>query len=291
LEKSEEMKISNFTSLARVVDPRYPTNLAILVLSTLTGGALFLYKIIQGTDIFDSIIASVPLALTVFLTWALGREIDPEHELAAFAGLFLVIPGYLLLPAPDLIAVFTILLLLRYLIRTTGLIPKFLDSLTISSLGFWLVIRGDWIFGFLTAAIFFLDTRLPDPKKQNLYFSGIMMVLTILSFFIQKPVAPQANLFSEELFFVIGVILLFIPLIVHSRSTQVICDFPGELINPLRLQIGQIFAITTVILVWLIQGSSGIIELMPVWSSIAGLAIAYLATYLMIKFGKKRESN
>ncbi len=285
------MKISSFTSLARVVDPRYPTNLAILILSTVIGGAQFVFKIYQGTDPFDSIAAALPLALTVFLTWALGREVDPEHELAAFVGLVLVIPGYLLVAAPDLVVVFTTLLLLRLLIRTTGLIPKFLDSLTISGLGIWLVFRGEWIFGFLTAAIFFLDTRLPNPKNQNLYFSGIVFILTILSLIFLKPAVSKAEIFSAELFFVIGVILLFIPLIVHSRNTQVICDFPGEEINPVRLQTGQIFAITSATLVWLFQGRNGIFDLLPVWSSIIALSIAYLATTLLNKTGMKKERN
>ena len=39
-EEFDEMKISNCSSLVRVVDPRYPTNLAIMLLSTHTGGVL-----------------------------------------------------------------------------------------------------------------------------------------------------------------------------------------------------------------------------------------------------------
>jgi hypothetical protein len=286
-EESEEMKISNYSSLVRVVDPRYPTNFAILVLSSLAGGAQFLFKIYQGTELLNRITAAIPLAVTVFLTWALGREIDPEHELAAFAGLALVIPGYWLLAAPDLMAVLTILLLLRLLNRITGVIPKFLDSLTISGLGIWLVFRGDWIFGFLTAAAFFLDSRLSDPKKQNLFFSGIMTIFTIVSLLIQKPAVTQTEIFPAEFFFVIGVILLFMPLIVHSRDTEVICDFSEKEINPLRVQASQIFTITSVTLVWLIQGRHGIINLMPIWSSIIALSIAYLLTALLKKIRQK----
>jgi hypothetical protein len=263
-EESEEMKISNYSSLVRVVDPRYPTNFAILVLSSLAGGAQFLFKIYQGTELLNRITAAIPLAVTVFLTWALGREIDPEHELAAFVGLAL-----------------------RLLNRITGVIPKFLDSLIISGLGIWLVFRGDWIFGFLTAAAFFLDSRLSDPKKQNLFFSGIMTIFTIVSLLIQKPAVTQTEIFPAEFFFVIGVILLFMPLIVHSRDTEVICDFSEKEINPLRVQASQIFTITSVTLVWLIQGRHGIINLMPIWSSIIALSIAYLLTALLKKIRQK----
>jgi hypothetical protein len=275
------MKISNYSSLVRVVDPRYPTNLAILTLSTLTGGVLFLVSFYQGDDLVDSIIVAVAIGLTVFLTWALGREIDPEHELAAFAGLILVIPGYWLLDAPNLMNVLTMLLLMRLLNRTTGRIPTFFDSLSISGLGGWLIFRGDWIFGLLTAAAFFLDSRLHTPKIQNLFFSGIMTILTIGSFFILKPAAPQMEIISTELFFVICVVLLFIPLIVHSRRIELVCDFSAEKINPLRLQTSQIFVITAATLVWLFQSRNGLIGLLPIWSSIIAVSLVFLTKTLL----------
>ncbi len=277
------MNISKYSSLARVIDPRYPTNLAIVILSIFVGGVQFLLNIFQGIDLVGSIFAAVPIGLSVFLTWALGREIDPEHELSAFAGLVLVIPGYWLLDAPDLIAVVTILLLLRLLNRTTGREPKLLDSLTLAGLGIWLLFRAEWIFGLITAAAFFLDSRLSSPKKQNFIFSGIMTILTVVSLIILEPAALQKEISSPELFFVIGVIVLFIPLIIHTRKIDLMCDFPNETINPLRVQVSQIFAVTAGTLVWLYKGKNGLNDLLPVWSSIIAVSLAYLSITLLNK--------
>ena len=178
------------------------------------------------------------------MTWAIGREIDPEHELAAFAGLILVIPGSILLGFPDLIMVLSMLLLLRMVIRTTGLQPNLLDSLTIIALGSFLVLRGDWIFGFFCAAAFFLDSRLNEPLQRNLLFTGIMTALTVIILLIWRPIIPQVERESGQLIFVIGAILLFTPLVRDSKNVDVVCDYQPQKLNPTRLQTGQVFAIS-----------------------------------------------
>jgi len=280
------MKISNYSSLVRVVDPRYPTNLAILTLSTLTGGVLFLVSFYQGDDLVDSIIVAVVIGLTVFLTWALGREIDPEHELSAFVGLALVIAGYWLFEAPNLMTVFAMLLLLRLLNRTTGSAPKLLDSLSILGLGAYLSFKGDWILGLLTAAVFYLDSRLPSPKQEHLYFSGIMAAISFGTIIILKPPAPQFAVNLVELLFVLCTVLLFTPLIGSSRDIDFACDLPGEKINPRRLQTCQIFSLSAAVLVWLFYGISGISDLLPLWAAVIGVSLAFLSTSLFNKIRK-----
>ena len=283
----ESMKISNYSSLARVVDPRYPTNFAILAISFLTAGALFFINFYHAEDILGSIAAAVSIGASVFLTWAIGREIDPEHELSAFAGLILVIPGFWILGAPDLVFVLTLLLLLRILNRTTGIQPKLLDLFTIIAFGSFLILRGDWIFGLLCAAALFLDSSLPEPSKQNLLFAGIMTALTIISLFVNNPLPIQPELVSGQLFFVIGSLLLFIPLIVQTRGIEVICDFQPEKVYPTRVQAGQLFSISAAVIIWLLQGLNGIINLLPLWSSIIAVSLAYITITLVKKSRQK----
>lgn len=280
------MKISDYSSLARVVDPRYPTNLAILILSALTGGVLFLYCFFQTNDLQSSIIAAVTVGLTVFLTWALGREIDPENELSAFVGLALVIPGYWLLDTPNFLAILSMLLLLRLLDRTTGYVPRFLDSIAILGLGALLTIQGDWMFGLLTAAVFYLDSRLPAPKREHIYFSGIMGAISISTIIILKPPSPQFNIELVEVLFVLCAILLYIPLIAASRKIDLACDFSDEKINPQRLQTCQIFSLSAAIFVWLFNGRSGIPDLLPLWAAVFGVSLALLSTSLFNRIRK-----
>lgn len=285
------MNFSDYSSLFRIVDLRYPTNLVIVILSTLAGGAQFIIRLYQSKDLTDSIVAAIPIGITVFLTWAIGREIDPEHELAAFAGLILVVPGYWLLGSPNLLAVISMLMVLRLINRTTGGTPKMLDSLALTGFGGWLTFRGDWIYGLLIAAGFLLDSRLPTPKNQNLIFSGIMALLTVLIASISGTDLPQINPSIPELFFVAVVVLLFIPLIKQSRYIDVFCDLPGETINPLRLQVSQIFAISTVSFVWILKGKIGFIELLPIWSSIVAVSTVFLVISFLRYVRQKAEQT
>ena len=279
----EDIKISDFSSFARVIDPRYPTNLAILVIAFLSSGGLFAFSLVAGASLIPAVTAAFILGVSVFLTWAVGREIDPEHELASFVGLFLIIPGYWFLGAPELIMVLTMLLLLRMLNRSTGLPPKLLDSISIILLGSLLILRGEWIFGFLCAAAFLLDSRLADSIKRHLLFAGIMAALTIAGLFISKPEFPKFEFTPGQLIFVIVSVLLYFPLVLHSRNVDVICDFQPERLNPIRVQIGQIFAISSVVLVWLFAATPGITSIFPLWGSILGVSIAYLLTTLISK--------
>lgn len=275
------MKISDITSLGRVVDPRYPTNLTILLISILVGSVLFGFSVYTGEDFLASISAAFTLGVSVFLTWAISREIDPEHELAAFAGLLAVIPGYLFLGDPNLVKTLTMLLLLRLLNRTTGLKPKLLDSFTILAFGTLLVLRGNWIFGFFCAAALFLDSRLPDAGHQNLFFSGVMTVITLIGVIIFNPPQPQFEFITAQVVFIAGSILLFIPLILQTRKIQVVCDFQPDMLNPIRVQVGQLFAITTAVITWLMAGLVGITSLLPLWGSLLGLSLAYLTSQLI----------
>jgi hypothetical protein len=272
------MRISSISSLARVVDPRYPTNLAILIIATLAGGGYLIYNLYAGTDLLSAFGAAFVFAVGIFLTWALGREIDPEHELAAFAGLLLFIPGFLVLGAPDLIMLLTILLLVRMLNQTTGLQPKFLDLLAIIALGSVLLVRGAWIFGFFCTAAFILEAWLGKLRNRYLVLSALMALLTLASFLIFKPWIPSTGIPLAQVGFVISVALVFIPLVLHTRKIEVICDYQPERLKPVRVQAGQVFAFSSAILVWIIAGYSGIIALLPLWSSFIGLSVGYLTS-------------
>jgi len=281
------MRISSISSLARVVDPRYPTNFAILTIASLVGAGYLIFNLNTGADLLSALGAAFSFAVSVFLTWALSREIDPEHELAAFAGLLLVIPGYLALGAPDLIMVLTILLLVRMLNQTTGLPPKLLDLLSILALASVLLVRGAWILGFFCSAAFILEAWLGELRKRYLLFSGLMAVLTLISIFIFRPLSPSIETTPAQIVFVISATLIFIPLIFNTRRIEVICDYQPEKLKPVRVQAGQVFAISSAILVWLIAGFSGIVDLLPLWSSFIGLSVGNLISQIIEQINKE----
>ena len=73
-----------FTNLARAVDIKYPTNLAVVILSGFVFFAAGIFQWADGLQLLAALGAGFSLGLTFFLAWALAREIDPDQEYSAF---------------------------------------------------------------------------------------------------------------------------------------------------------------------------------------------------------------
>ena len=129
------MKMSDITALGRAIDPRYPTNLAIAVLALVVAIGGTAWRLVTGLPLLESALWGIGAGFVLFLTWALGRELDPDHDLSAFMGVGLALIVLLFFDLPELLLVFWLLLVLRTVNRTTGLPARPLDSLAILGLG------------------------------------------------------------------------------------------------------------------------------------------------------------
>ncbi|MFN2240808.1 MAG: hypothetical protein ACK2U2_00885, partial [Anaerolineae bacterium] len=68
------MKLSDITAVGRSLDPRYPTNLAIGLLSLVFGAVGAAANVLSGVHMLESALWGIGAAFAVFLSWALGRE-------------------------------------------------------------------------------------------------------------------------------------------------------------------------------------------------------------------------
>ena len=96
-----------FTSIARPVEPQVPTNLAILILMGVALVGLSITAIVRGAPLVDALLGGLVGSLVVFATWALGRDLAPDDNPAAFVALLPVTALVLLgvdpaLMGPDL---------------------------------------------------------------------------------------------------------------------------------------------------------------------------------------------
>jgi hypothetical protein len=175
------MKLNDFTALARTpIDLSYPTNRAIAVLTTVVTIAGAILRLLRGTTPLESVLWGIAAGLAVFLTWALGRELDPDHDLSAFVGAGLVFIALLLVDAPSLLLILWLLSVLRTVNRTVGLPAKPLDSLWVLGLSAWLTWQGYWMVGLVTAVAFLLDGLLPPPLRRQLLASGLAFLATVI---------------------------------------------------------------------------------------------------------------
>lgn len=270
------MDLRQVSGLARPVHLSFPTNRWIAVL---TGAVLIGAWVWRGLATGAWLTAggwAALAALALFLAWALARELDPDAALVAFvaAGLmlpFLVVAAFEWLPLPDIAALFTVLLAIRVLNRTTGIAATLLDGIGVLALGLWLALGGLPVYLAGAAAALLLDGLLPPLSIRRVLIAATVVAVAVAAavFFGQAPPSPEGGLLPIGAGLAIGV--LFAASIRAAGRMESIGDETGEPLSPLRVRAGQILALSIglVIVVW--QGSAGLVALLPLWTAMAAL--------------------
>lgn len=267
-------KMVEISHMGRMVDPRYPTNLAIMIWSALIAVAMFGFQLVSGTEFIQAGISAVIATLSVFWAWAMAREIDPQEQLSAFVAASLVTIAVFIVDVRfNLIVLFYMMSMTRILNRSVGLPATLLDSIVLlvftGVVGFF----GSWIYAMMGATAFLLDSLLPDRDRKHLLFAGLSTVIMIAAFIMQtgtlSPILPT----TEFIMGIVAVTFIFIPIIVKSRHVDAVCDVNSEPLLPIRVQAAQVIALLFGYHVALWQGNIGILEFLPLWLTIAGVSL------------------
>jgi hypothetical protein len=272
------MKLTDITALGRTpIDPRYPTNLAIGALTLVVAIAGAILRLLSGAAPLESVQWGIGAGLVLFLTWALGRELDPDHDLSAFVGAGLVLIGLLILDRPSLLVIFWLLLTLRIVNRTVGLPAKPLDSLAVLGLGAWLAWQGYWMVGLATAVAFLLDGLLSPPLRHQLFVSGLAFVATLVLSIFHGDIAMIGGPTTAVATAAAVMAGLFLVVIATSHESKSVGDATGKPLNPRRVQAAQILALLTALLFAWWAGASGMVALLPLWAAMTGVGLYRLA--------------
>ncbi len=277
------MKVSDFTALGRTIDPRYPTNLAVAILTLVVAIAGTVWRLLSGMALLESVLWGIGAGFVLFLTWALGRELDPDHDLSAFVGVGLVLIALLLLDMPSLLVVFWLLLVLRLLDRTSGLQPKPLDSLAVLGLGAWLTWQGYWMIGLMTAAALLFDGLLSPPLRIHLFASGLAFIATVVLSIFQGDMAMESGPTMPVVISSLVMAGLFLVVIVTSRQIGAVGDASGTPLNPRRVQAAQVLALLAALMFAWWDGASGVVAVLPLWAAMIGVGLYRLAILFLAR--------
>jgi hypothetical protein len=276
------VKLSDVTALGRTpIDPRYPTNIAIAVLALGVTIAGTVIRLLSGGALLESALWGIGAGFVLFLTWALGRELDPDHDLSAFVGVGLALVALLLPDTPSLLVVLWLLLVLRLVSRTVGLPAKPLDSLAVLGLGAWLTWQGYWMVGLLTAIAFLLDGLLSPPLRYHLFASGLTLAATVILSIFHEDVAMISGPTMPVVLSSLVMAGLFLIVIATSRQLKAVGDASGEPLNPRRVQAAQVLALLTALLFAWWAGASGVEALLPLWAAMIGVSLYRLAVLFL----------
>jgi hypothetical protein len=267
------MKLNKMTSIGRPVDFNYPTNRAIGILSAVVLVATTLLQLFAGKELFTAWFWGVGAGVTVFLAWALCRELDPDHDMSAFAAAGLAVIGLFVFGLANLGRLFWLLLVVRVVNRTTGLPATIIDSLVVAGLSGWLVYNGNWGFGVLTVVAFLLDSQLAPPHRQQIIFAGLSALSTVAIVILKGPLWPEAGLSWGAGLVAVGLSAIFIPVILWSSTLKGVEDESGEGLKPMRIQAGQTLALMAGIEIAFWSAAPGLRSMMPLWATVIGAAI------------------
>jgi len=230
------------------------------------------------------------MGLTTFLTWALCRELDPDHPPAAFVAVGLAVPVALYCELPQLNVIVWLLVVLRVLNRTVGLSAGILDILALMALGSWLSLEGNWGYGLITALALLLDRWLPGGKRRQLLFGLIALLITMAIALLVGGAPQQGSASLPGGLIALSLSILFVPVILASGSIESVGDRTSEPLEPVRVQAAQIIAVLAGLETALLVGPAAIVRLAPLWAGILGSAMARLTTRIFREFNRAEQS-
>lgn len=157
-------------TLGRSIDLKYPTNQIILSASVILA--------IIGYLTTGEISSSVQIGGSLFLTWALVREIDCKREYAAILAAIFTIFNLFISFQVGLGTIFLMILLLRANNQITGKKGTIIDFVSLMGLATYLSYSSqNSIYIFLVFLTILLNLKDNENKKQNYIFLTISFIV------------------------------------------------------------------------------------------------------------------
>ena len=263
------------TTIARPIDPMYPTNRVIIIMTILVSTGAVVSSLYLGVAPFPAIFQGFIAGLTIFLAWAIARELDPDSEYAAFLPALICIPLLLIVPEPGFLTSLFVLLLLRIVNRTTGKPAGVLDSAALLLLSGWLVLEGFWLAGPAAVAAFILDGHLKDPNPRQLRFAALLIIgvvaCSVLSGVTFSPLPLPAV--SWLLILMLAAPLFFSSVLFRRGQILSVGDRTGEPLDRGRVQAARLLCLSLVMVSIAMMGEDALILLLPAWASLFGLGV------------------
>lgn len=269
------MKLYRYTSLGRPVDLAFPTNRAIVLNSGLVVLGVGVTELLAHTRPAQATVTALATALAVFLAWALGRELDPDRDGAAFAAAALALLASWTLGTPSILALLVVLLSLRIVNRTVGPPARALDSLALFALALLVVARGGWVPGAVAGTAFLLDGVLKPPHRRH--FALAVGVAAFLAWQRALPPAASAAGAGGTLrWAAIGLALPFLGVVVRGGSPVSVTDIGSQPLLSSRVRAAQVLGLVAVLL-GVAGEATGLRSLAPLWAAVAGAGLHWLA--------------
>lgn len=257
--------MKRFTHLGRILSPALPAHRLILGLSAVAGVVALFYP--QGRSPVRALFES---AVTVFLVWAVVRELDPDHQPSALiaatgAGAVSILTG-----ETSLAALAGLLFAARITARSVGLRPLLTDIVVVGVFaGIFARTPLTWATGLAVATAVALDTNLPEPAPQRqIWLAAAIGVAVTLSAVLSSALAVAWQL-PGPASLVIGGVGLVAAATAPVKELRSVTDARKTPMQPERIHVAGLIAAGALTLGLLVGGNTLAEVTWPGWTAVA----------------------
>lgn len=255
-------------TLGRSMDFSYKTN-QMIVLSSVLAAAI-------GWLLTRNVLSGVYGGFGVFLTWALVRELDPNHEYSAFLAAALSLLNLLYYGNVQLLVVVWILLLMRVVNGITGRELTTFDIFSVLGLTIYLSFNNEnsiYLMIFALAMVFSIKTG--EKKREAWIASAISIGVVAVDRFFIKYLSFNGIDYSNAVTLFVIVALGLSLILFWFLSKGGTKDDKGNSVSRSKLSASQILYSVTVLLLFIFGGVS-LNNLVIYLSAVSGATIYYI---------------
>ena len=262
------------TAIGRPLDPSWPTNRAVLVLIPVGAVAAWGWAAWSGGPGNPLAVGALGGAM-VLVAWALGRELAPDRQAAAFVCMGLGWLVFVLDPRTSLLLPVLALVHARLVNRTTGLPPTWLDTLGAVALAGWAVVEtGNPLLAVGAHVAFVADATLPGGLRRHLFVAPAVLVLGFAAGWGALPGLPALRPAWEapgvaSLLAVGAIGVVYVRAILATRRPESVGDETGDPLDPRRVR-GGMWVALAVALPGLALGDPGVANGAALWAILGG---------------------
>lgn len=284
--RPEPSGVYRYTSIARPVDPAFPTNRALLfllpIIAVVNAGLAGFYDI--GASPLAAALAG---ALTGFAGWALTRELAPDDNAAAFLALALAWAMQVFAGANGVLLLFVALFVVRIVNRSTGLSARWFDTLSVLGLSTFAAYSLQQPLLLLVAAIaFLLDVFLKDGRREHIVAAAVCAI-GFIGLLVSQDISFRFGELGRNDW--LAIILLYFAnrALTFQPATRVsVCDVYGEPLDKARVNAGLVVGLAVAIQAIVTVGPDAWTD-SPIWACFIAVPASAVVQTLRARIDRK----
>ena len=280
------------TALGRPISIGYLTNKIVVILFFVTLIFTLGVYTFRGEPFSLALVSAFSSAGVIFLSWAIGRELDPANDWSAFVALPFIYVAFFTVGQPSLLTLFFTILCCRLLNRTCGLQPFKSDALLLFVMAIFLYFS-NFYFALPYLIMVFVIDALVKPAHRFQFISALVgsggYLIMLLAF------SPEFALFMPETVTVnfpaaaASIILLSVLFVSYiTRHVRVLDDLNRAELNNQRVTAARFLTAAWVAIEILTGGAIILLQIYPLVIVFGGIFLYHLTCTLICKSGPKK---